>query len=136
MCRLRLDGSTRLIMKYKFVLELELDRAEFYLADRNNHRLEFDTTTNGNSSTITTDIELPNRIKLIIENPVPDSSIKIIGASLGNLRFNKHKLGDLFVYHHCYGQNRNTTWDLGGLVEFEFFEYSAIKYHLIRGTLI
>lgn len=123
-------------MKYEFVLELKLDCAEFYIIDRNNQQIKVDTKTNNNISIITTSIELPNRIKFIIANPESNPIIKLIGASLGGIQFNKSKLDDLFVYHHRYGQNRSTIWDLGGMAEFEFFEYSAIKYHLIKGTLI
>lgn len=123
-------------MKYKFVMELELDQSTVTLTDRYNQDLAIEVQRNENTATISTDIELPNKIKVHIQQANSKSAVTLLGASLGHIRFNKNNLSRLFVYHHPYGQNRNTTWEFGGLAEFEFFEHSAIKYHLIIGTTI
>lgn len=122
-------------MKYKFTLELDLGQSNVYLTDRNDQPLDTEIETNGNVTTIVTYIEIPNMIRVHI-NHNPDCPVELLGASLGHIKFQKSKLEKLFVYHHPYGQNKNTIWQFGGLAEFEFFEHSAIKYHLIVGTTI
>lgn len=123
-------------MIYKFVLELELGQSTVNLTDRHNNILPVEIQQHNVITTISTDIELPNKIKVHIQNASSESEIKLVGASLGHIKFNKHNLSKLFVYHHPYGLNRDTTWKFGSLVEFEFFEHSAIKYHLLIGTTI
>ena len=123
-------------MKYELVFEFDLDQPDVSLTDRYDQALEFETQKINNVTVIRTNIELPNKIKVHIQNIDPPPKIKLLSVSLGHIKFLKNSLDKLFVYHHPYGENRNTVWEYGGLAEFEFFEHNAIKYHLLSGTVI
>jgi hypothetical protein len=81
-------------------------------------------------------IELPTDIKISIEKTSEQGMASIKEVRLGHIKFNKDQLSRLFVYSTSYGQCRDTVWLYNGLVTFSFFEFSAIKYHLLMNSKI
>lgn len=123
-------------MTYEITLTVDLGKATISAMDRFDQHLDIDIQINNGITVISTDIELPNKIKIYVEGVDSDHAVTLLSVSLGGIRFNKNKLDKLFVYNHPYGQNRSTSWQFNGFAEFDLFEHSAIKYHLIMGTTI
>lgn len=123
-------------MTYEITLTVDLGKATISAMDRFDQPLDIDIQTDNGITVISTDIELPNKIKIYVEGVDSDHAVTLLGASLGGIKFNKNKLDKLFVYNHPYGQNRSISWQFNGFAEFDLFEHSAIKYHLIMGTTI
>lgn len=123
-------------MQYKFSLLLSVKDTDFILSDRHGQILSPKITDHGDLVELTTDISLPNTIHLSLTKKSNHGSIVLKAVSLGHLKFNDSDLKKLFVYYHQFGSNRNVEWEYNGRVEFQIFEFSAIKYHLLMNTRI
>jgi hypothetical protein len=123
-------------MEYNLELQFLNLNANLYFSDRFGNILKTDTTRRGDQISTSTSITLPNKITVEISPTQEDLNIKLVGVWLGKIKFNNTALEKIFVYYHPYGQNKSCDWNFGGKVEFEFFEHSAIKYHLIMGSTI
>ena len=123
-------------MLYNLELQFSKLNTNLQFSDRSGKILNISTLQRGDLICMSTSISLPNKITVEIAQPQQDLDIKLVAVWLGEIKFNTKALEKLFVYHHAYGQSRSCDWNFGGRAEFEFFESSAIKYHLIMGTTI
>ena len=123
-------------MLYNLELQFSKLNTSLRFGDRSGNILNANTLQRGDLICRSTLITLPNKITVEIAQPQQDRDIKLVAVWLGQIKFNTKALEKLFVYHHAYGQSRSCDWNFSGKVEFEFFEFCAIKYHLIMGTTI
>jgi hypothetical protein len=123
-------------MEYNLELQFLKLNANLYFSDRFGNILKTDITRCEDLICTSTFITLPNKITVEILPTQEELNIKLVGVCLGKIKFNNNALEKIFIYYHPYGQSRSCDWNFGGKVEFEFFEHSAIKYHLIMGTTI
>ena len=123
-------------MEYNLELQFSKLNADLCFANRYGSILKTDMIHRENTICVSTNITLPNKIIIEISKTREDFDIKLIGVWLGGIKFNNQALKNLFVYHHPYGQSRSCDWNFGGKVEFDFFEASIIKYHLVMRTII
>lgn len=123
-------------MNYRFELLVSATDVDLSMSDRHGHALLVDSRTRGNLIHLSTEICLPNEIVVAVQKTAPDGYAVLEEVRLGNIKFNKTAMDNLFVYHHEYGLSRDTTWSFGGSANFSFFEFSAIKYHLLMKTKI
>lgn len=123
-------------MQYQLDLLLDVKDVNLSLSDRSGNNLVMDIAPEGNLVKVSTKVFLPNLIRLGISKTTDNGSATLESVWLGNVKFNKNALHRTFVYRHEYGENRSPQWEFNGNVEFEFFEYTAIKYHLLMGTRI
>ena len=121
----------------KYLLELQFSKlnVDLHFSDRSGTSLDTNTTRE-DLICVSTFISLPNKITVESTCLQEALQIKLVGVRLGGIKFSNSTLEKLFVYNHPYGQSRSCDWNFGGKVEFEFFESSAIKYHLIMGSSI
>jgi hypothetical protein len=122
-------------MKYKLILKI-LGATTLILTDRHGNDLETTTETQDTVTKISTYITLPNKIIAHIPESQQPTDICLSGVWLGEVKFKNSALTKLFVYRHAYGEGKSLHWNWPGQVEFEFFEHSAIKYHLIMGSTV
>lgn len=123
-------------MNYQFELLVSATDVDLSMSDRYGHVLPVDIQSRDNLIHLSTEISLPNEIVVAVQKKSPNGHAVLEEVRLGNIRFNKNAMNDLFVYHHEYGMSRDTTWSFGGTANFSFFEFSAIKYHLLMKTRI
>ena len=123
-------------MNYRFEMLVSVTDVNLSMTDRHGHALPVDIPPQGNVIHLSTEICLPNEIVVAVQKTAPDGYVVLEEVRLGYIRFNKTALDNLFVYHHEYGMSRDTTWSFGGTANFSFFEFSAIKYHLLMKTKI
>ena len=123
-------------MQYNLELQFSKLDANLCFSDRSGNILNTNTIQRGDLICMSASITLPNKISVKIEQPQQDIDITLVAVWLGEIKFNAKALEKLFVYHHAYGQNRSCDWNFGGRAEFEFFEASVIKYHLLMSTTI
>ena len=122
-------------MKYKLVFEI-VGATTLNLKDRHGNNLETTIESQDTLTKISTYISLPNKITVDIPGSDKSPDIFLSGVWLGEIKFKHSALPHLFVYRHIHGENRSLNWNCPGQVEFEFFEYSPIKYHLLMGSTI
>lgn len=122
----------------EYLLELQFSKldADLRFSDRFSNRLDADIIRRGDLTCFSILITLPNRILIEMFNKSQTSEVELFAVWLGGIKFKDSALERLFVYSHSYGKSRSSKWNFGGQVEFEFFESSAIKYHLIMGSTI
>ena len=123
-------------MEYHLELQFFKLNANLCFSDRFGNVLKTNTTRQGDMTCMSTSITLPNRITIEISDTQEDLNIKLAAVWLGKIKFNNNALEKMFVHYHPYGQNKSCDWNFGGKVEFDFFEHSVIKYHLIMGSTI
>lgn len=117
-----------------FITPVDIDLS---IMDRFNHVLPYDIQPLDNGLIqLSTTILLPNEIIIRMQKKSPTGHATLNGVRLGHIKFNQHSLENLFVYHHDYGTSRETNWCYNGTVHFSFFEFNAIKYHLLMKTKI
>lgn len=123
-------------MNYQFELTILAVDVDLQVSDRHGHILPVNIQSRDNLTRLSTEICLPNNIIVTMQKNLPDGHAILKEVRLGNIRFNKNAIPDLFVYYHEYGHSRDTTWSYNGTANFSFFEFSAIKYHLLMKTRI
>lgn len=123
-------------MQYNLQLAFSKLNTDLHFSDRSGNILNTKTIRHGDLVCVQTSITMPNKITVAIAQLQQDLNIKLVAVRLGEIKFNTTALQKIFVYNHAYGQSRSCDWNFPGNVDFEFFEASAIKYHLIMGTTI
>lgn len=123
-------------MKSFLEMELETIDMDYEFFDRTGSLLPVEISHIGNLCKIKTNICLPNRMIIQLKKKTQTGYTKLLQAKLGHVKFNNDCLTKLFVYYHTHGHNRCLEWIYDGRVEFEFFEFTATKYHLVIGTQI